>query len=144
MYCVSFAQYSWSVCRPGRLSTAHSFCSFHSAQAATLLEFLVPLTNCFVRRWFCVILGPKTLLHRHNWLCFGKFQDTESLFIPFPRHVSSRLPPSGETCKYAMVPVTQTNLERFSTYWYAPFCCVCLGCAAEFGSSGGTYELPFI
>jgi hypothetical protein len=25
----------------------------------------------------------------------------------------------------------------------APFCCVCLGCcAAEFGSSGGTYELP--
>jgi len=30
-----------------------------------------------------------------------------------------------------------------STYWYAPFCCVCLGCcAADFGSSGGTYELP--
>jgi hypothetical protein len=28
-------------------------------------------------------------------------------------------------------------------YWYAPFCCVCLCCcAAEFGSSGGTYELP--
>jgi hypothetical protein len=27
----------------------------------------------------------------------------------------------------------------------APFCCVCLGCcAAEFGSSGGTYELPCI
>jgi hypothetical protein len=26
-----------------------------------------------------------------------------------------------------------------------PFCCVCLcGCAAEFGSSGGTYELPCI
>ena len=26
-----------------------------------------------------------------------------------------------------------------------PFCCVCLGCcAAEFGSSGGTYELPSI
>jgi hypothetical protein len=24
-----------------------------------------------------------------------------------------------------------------------PLCCVCLGCcAAEFGSSGGTYELP--
>jgi len=34
------------------------------------------------------------------------------------------------------------TLERFSTYWYAPFCCVCLGCyAADFGSSGGTYEL---
>ena len=37
------------------------------------------------------------------------------------------------------------NLERFSTYWYAPFCCFCLGCwAAEFENSGGTYELPCI
>jgi hypothetical protein len=34
-------------------------CSFRRTQAATLLEFLVPLTNCFVRRWFCVVLGPK-------------------------------------------------------------------------------------
>ena len=35
------------------------------------------------------------------------------------------------------------NLESFSTYWYAPFSCVCLGCcAAEFGISGGTYKLP--
>jgi hypothetical protein len=34
---------------------------------------------------------------------------------------------------------------RFSTNWHAPFCCVCLGCcAAEFGSSGGTYKLPCI
>ena len=42
-----------------------------------------------------------------------------------------------------MTPSTQKNLERFSNYWYAPFCCVCLGCcAAEFGRSGGTYELP--
>jgi hypothetical protein len=29
--------------------------------------------------------------------------------------------------------------------WYAPFCCVCLGCcAAEFENSGGTYVLPCI
>jgi len=34
-------------------------------------------------------------------------------------------------------------LERFSTYWYAPFCRVCLGCCAvEFGNPGGTYESP--
>ena len=33
------------------------------------------------------------------------------------------------------------NFERFCTYWYAPFCRVCLGCCAvEFGISGGTYE----
>ena len=32
--------------------------------------------------------------------------------------------PSGETYKYATNPSTQkTNLERFSTYWYAPFYC---------------------
>ena len=87
----------------------------------------------------CSIRPP---LHRHNWLSFGKFQDTERFLIPCPRHVSPRLPPSGETCKYAMAPGTQKNLERFSTYWYGPFCCFCLGCcAADFGSSGGTYEL---
>ena len=37
--------------------------SFRSAQAATLLEFHVPLTNCFVRRWFCAVHGPKPPLH---------------------------------------------------------------------------------
>jgi hypothetical protein len=30
---------------------------------------------------------------------FGKFQDTERFFIPCPRHVSLRLPPSDKTCK---------------------------------------------
>ena len=41
-------------------------CSFRSAQAATLLEFHVPLTNCFFRRWFCVEHGLKRPLHGHN------------------------------------------------------------------------------
>ena len=37
--------------------------------------------------------------------------------------------------------VKKKNLERFSTYWYAPFCHVCLGCCAvEFRNPGGTYE----
>jgi hypothetical protein len=64
---------------------------------------------------------------------FGKFQDTGRFFILCPRHVSSRLSPSDKTCKYAAAPSTHKNLERFSTYLYAPFCCVCLGCcAAEF------------
>jgi len=30
---------------------------------------------------------------------FGEFQDTERFPIPCPRHVSSRLLSSGETCK---------------------------------------------
>ena len=116
-------------------------CLFLRAQAVTLLEFYVPLMNCFVHRWFCAVHGPKPLLNCHNWLNFDKFQDTEHFLIPCPRNVSSQLPPSSETCKYTTAPSTQKNLERFSTYWYAPFCCVCLGCyAAEFGSSGGTFE----
>jgi hypothetical protein len=117
-------------------------CLFRSTQAATVLIFHVPLTNCLVRRWFCVVHSPKPPLHHQNWLSFGKFKDTERFLIPCPRHVSSRLPPSGETCKYAMAPSTQENLERFFTYCYAPFCCVCLRCcAAELGRSGGTYGL---
>jgi hypothetical protein len=68
-------------------------CSFHSAKAATLLEFHVPLTNCFVCRWFCVVHGPKPLLHHHNWLSFDKFQDTEHFVILCPCHISSQLPP---------------------------------------------------
>jgi hypothetical protein len=65
----------------GRISARHARqsrpdCSFRSAQRATLLEYLVPLTNCFVRRWFCVILGPKLPLHSHKWLSLGKFQET--------------------------------------------------------------------
>jgi len=37
--------------------------------------------------------------------------------------------------------VQKKNLERFSTYWYAPFCRVCFGCCAVvFGNPGGTYE----
>jgi hypothetical protein len=40
---------------------------------------------------------------------------TDRFLIPCPRCILSRLPPSDETCKYAMAPVTQTNLERFCT-----------------------------
>jgi hypothetical protein len=89
-------------------------CSFRSAQAATLVEFHVPLTNCFVHMWRCVLHGPKPPLHGHNWLSFGKFQDTERFLIPCPRHVSSRLPPSGATCKYATVLPKQTWTDSVS------------------------------
>ena len=52
----------------------------------------------------CSICPP--LVTRHMSI-FGKFQDTERFLIPSPRHVSSRLPSSGETCKYATAPITQ-------------------------------------
>jgi hypothetical protein len=94
-------------------------CSFCSAQAATLLGFLVPLMNCFTCGWFCVVLGPKPPLCSHNWLSFGKFQDAECFLMPCPCHALSWLPSSGETCKYAMTPITQRNVERISAYWYA-------------------------
>ena len=45
---------------------------------------------------------------------FGKFQGTEPFLIPCPRHVSSRLSPSGETCKYATAPSTHKKTCRDS------------------------------
>jgi hypothetical protein len=57
-------------------------------QAATLLEFHVPLANCFVHRWFCVVRRPKPLLHSQNWLSFGKFQ-TQNAFL-FPVYATFR------------------------------------------------------
>ena len=73
----------------------------------------------------------------------AKFQDTERFL--FPVHAMFR-----HDCPLAVKPasmlrrlVHKKNLERFSACRYAAFCCVCLGCcAAEFGNSGGTYELP--
>jgi hypothetical protein len=38
------------------------------------------------------------------------FKDTERFLITFPRHVSSRLSSSGETSKYATVPITILHL----------------------------------
>ena len=49
---------------------------------------------------------------------FGKFQDTERFLIHCARHFSSRLLPSGGTCKYAKDPSTKKSFERFCTYWY--------------------------
>jgi hypothetical protein len=74
-------------------------CSFRSAHVGTLLQFRALLTRCFVHRWFCVVLVSKPQLRRHDWLSFGKFQGTERFLIPWPRHVSARLPPNGETYK---------------------------------------------
>ena len=88
-------------------SVTRTACSFRSAQAATLLEFHVPFTKCFVCRWFCVVHDPKPPLHSHNSLSFGKFQDTERFLIHCERHFSSRLPPSGGTWKYAKAPSTK-------------------------------------
>jgi hypothetical protein len=45
-------------------------CLFHSAQAATLLEFHIPLMNCSVCRWFCVVHGLKPPLNDMNYPVF--------------------------------------------------------------------------
>jgi len=69
--------------------------------------------------------------------------------ILFPVHTMSchhcPLAVKPESMAWCLVHQKKKNLERFSTYWYAPFCCVSLGCcAADFGSSWGTYKLPCI
>ena len=38
-----------------------------------------------------MVHDPKPPLHSHNWLSFGKFQDTERFLIHCERHFSSRL-----------------------------------------------------
>ena len=54
-----------------------------------------------------MVHDPKPPLHRHNWLSFGKFQDTERFLIHCERHFSSRIPPSGGIWKYAKAPSTK-------------------------------------
>jgi hypothetical protein len=61
-----------------------------STEGETLQVYVLP--------YRCSICPP---LVTQQMSIFGKFQDIERFFIPRPRHVSSRLPPSGETCKYA-------------------------------------------
>jgi hypothetical protein len=84
-----------------------------------------PPTNKTIREWYMKFqysdyLGaakrtgqprPACSLHHHNWLSFGKFQDTKRFLVPCPRHVSSWLPPSGETCKYTTASTTQQIWE---------------------------------
>ena len=95
--------------RPGPMALAGLFVSQrtggHSAGISCTTHEL------FVRRWFCAVHGPKPPLHRHNWLSFGKFQDTERFLIHCARHFSSRLPLSGGTCKYAKAPSTKKTLR---------------------------------
>ena len=52
----------------------------------------------------------------HNWLSFGKFQDTERFLIRCERHYSSRLPPSGGTWKYAKARSTKKKNLREILY----------------------------
>jgi hypothetical protein len=67
---------------------------------------------------------------------------TQNGFL-FPVHAMFRhdCPPAIKPASTPRRLVYKKNLERFSTYLYASFCCVCLGCCtAEFRYSGGTFE----
>jgi hypothetical protein len=89
----------------------------------------------------CSICPPLVMRQMSNLAILANFK-TQNGFL-FPVHAMFR-----HDCHLAIKPASTPrclvhikNLERFSTYLYAPFCCVCLGCsAADFGSSGGNYE----
>jgi hypothetical protein len=69
---------------------------------------------------------------------------TKNAFL-FPVHAMFRQGrfPAVKAASTSRRLVHKKKLEIFCTYWYAPFCCVWLGCcAAEFGSSGGTMSYP--
>ena len=66
---------------------------------------------------------------------YMKFQQSGCLCAAKRRGRPGPMAPAGLFVSY------KKNFERFSTYLYAPFCPVFLGCCAvEFGNSGGTYE----
>jgi hypothetical protein len=101
-----------------------------------------------LRSWFSVTRRRFMCVVRWTWseTSVAPSQLTQFWQISYP--LSSpyfvTTAPSGEICKYAMVPITH-KLERFGTYWCAPFCCTYLDyCAAKFETSGGTNELRCI
>jgi uncharacterized membrane protein len=67
------------------MNSGHVMHLLHSALAATVLEFLIPLINCFVW-WFSMYL-----VQNHGCISSGKFQDAECFRISCPCHVSSLL-----------------------------------------------------
>ena len=87
-----------------------------------------------------------------NIRCTGTFDsllansNTQNAFLS-PIHAMFR-----HDCPLAVKPAStpqrqlpKKTWDRFSSYWYDPLCCVCLGfCVAAFGISGQTYELPCI
>jgi hypothetical protein len=83
-----------------RIPAAHTLDS--QAQPVYFTAHRQPLCwNFLYHSWIILSVGsvvcPKPLIQHHNWLRFGKFQDTEHCLISCPRHVSLQLPPSGET-----------------------------------------------
>jgi hypothetical protein len=58
-------------------------------------------------------LAPKTPLHHQNSLTFDKITRHKTFLYSCPRHVSSLLPPSGETSKYATALVSQRTTSTW-------------------------------
>jgi hypothetical protein len=85
--------------------------SFCDTQTASFLKVSIPVSYCFVRWWFCTILGSKNTLHCYNWLGFSKLQGTKSFLFTWKRHVCTPLTPSGETGNYAIASVTKKPLH---------------------------------
>ena len=100
----------------------------------------VPFTNCFVCRWFCVV-------HVRNLRCTVTIDSvlanskTRNAFLFTVNAIFLHNYPLAVEPGSTPRPLVQKKLGEVPTYWYAPFCRVCLGCCAvEFGNPGGTYE----
>jgi hypothetical protein len=95
-----------------------------------------------VLRYRCSICPPLVTQQMSNWeILADSNTQNASLFHAMFHHDCPLTVKLASTQSNLVNKQTKRNLERFCTYWYVPFCCVCLGCcAAEFGSSGGTYE----
>ena len=115
-------QYSMNVCpchhgmarprfadggRPGLW--AQTACSFRSAQAATLLEFMYHSRIVLSVGVLCGTWS-ETSVAQSQLTQFWQFQDKERFLFHCERHFSSRLLPSGGTWKYAKAPSTKKKL----------------------------------
>ena len=118
---------------------ARTACLFRSAQAATLLEFVYHsriVLSVGGSVWY-MIRNLRCTVTIDSVLANSKTQNTFLFVNAIFLHDYPLAVEPGSTPR----PIVQKNLERFSTYSYAPFCSVCLGCCAvEFRNPRGTYE----
>jgi hypothetical protein len=95
-----------------------------------------------VLRYRCSIYPPLVTRQMSNLVILADSKTPNASLFPVQAMFRHDCPLTVKLASTQWNPLNKKkNLARFCTYWYAPFCCVCVGCfAAEFGSSGETYE----
>ena len=157
-----YDKYTWLFIRPSGISELD--CATTKTDTA---ESSISIGRESLQVFFCTRgLGvlPGSTARRYSWrktaftvnkkafcvLEFAKIQSIVTVQRRF-RIMYHTEPPTDKTIREWYMKFQQSGClcaakrtgrpGRFPTYWYAPFCRVCLGCCAvEFGNPGETYE----